>query len=92
MRLVAAALIALLLVVQWQLWFGKGGWLRVWDLQAQVETQRSANASALASNAALAAEIDSLRAGGEAIEERARYHLNMIRGDETFFQRPPQAQ
>ncbi|MCE2970901.1 MAG: cell division protein FtsB [Burkholderiales bacterium] len=88
MRWVAAALIALLLVVQWQLWFGKGGWLRVWQLQAQLEAQRAANASALASNAALAAEIDSLRAGGEAIEERARHQLNMIRGDETFFQRP----
>ena len=88
MRWVAAALIALLLVVQWQLWFGKGGWLRVWQLQAQLEAQRAANALALASNAALAAEIDSLRAGGEAIEERARHQLNMIRGDETFFQRP----
>ncbi|MFN9211723.1 MAG: cell division protein FtsB [Betaproteobacteria bacterium] len=88
MRWVAAALIALLLVVQWQLWFGKGGWLRVWQLQAQLEAQRAANASALASNAALAAEIDSLRAGGEAIDERARHQLNMIRGDETFFQRP----
>jgi cell division protein FtsB len=90
MRLIAAILAALLLVVQWQLWFGKGGWLRVGSLQDQLETQRAANASALASNAALAAEIDSLRAGGEAIEERARYQLNMIRGDETFFQRPPQ--
>jgi cell division protein FtsB len=89
MRWVAAALAALLLVVQWQLWFGKGGWLRVWQLQSQLEAQRAATASALASNAALAAEIDSLRSGGEAIEERARHQLNMIRGDETFFQRPP---
>lgn len=92
MRLALILVLALFAVVQWQLWFGKGGWLRVWQLQAQLEAQRSANASALASNAALAAEIDSLRAGGEAIEERARYQLNMIRGDETFFQRPPQAQ
>jgi cell division protein FtsB len=88
MRLVAAVLAVLLLTVQWQLWFGKGGWLRAWDLKRQVEEQRGANDTVLAANAVLKAEVDSLRAGGEAIEERAREQLNMLRADEVFFQRP----
>jgi cell division protein FtsB len=89
MRVLAAVLAVLLLAVQWQLWFGKGGWLRVWDLQRQLTEQRAVNDTALAANEALKAELASLRAGGEAIEERAREQLNMLRADEIFFQRPP---
>ncbi len=86
MRWVAYAVLALLLLVQWPLWFGKGGWLRVWELQRQIAAQRSHNATLVARNGVLAAEVRSLKEGREAIEERARQELHMTRGDEVFFQ------
>jgi cell division protein FtsB len=86
MRAVVLALVTLLLLIQWPLWFGKGGWLRVAELQKQVDVQRATNAELTARNDALAAEVASLRAGREAIEERARFQLNMVRSDEVFFQ------
>ncbi len=86
MRLLAIVLAALLIGIQWPLWFGKGGWLRVWDLERQLVTQRGVNGALNARNAELAAEVASLREGREAIEERARLELNMVRDGETFFQ------
>ena len=82
---------ALLLAVQWPLWLGHGGWLRVWDLQRQLETRQATNATLRARNQALSAELASLRQGSEAIEERARRELHMMRPDETFFQFMPTA-
>lgn len=91
MRLLALALAALLLLIQIPLWFGKGGWLRVRDLDRQVEAQRAINAKLGARNAELAAEVTSLREGREAIEERARRDLNMVRDDELLFRYPAAA-
>lgn len=88
-RRIAWLLAILAVAIQWPLWFGKGGWLRVWDLQRQVEAQRGENLKLTERNAALAAELDSLRAGREAIEERARSQLNMVRPDEVFVQYVP---
>ena len=85
-RWVAWSLLALLLAVQWPLWFGKGGWLRVTELQRSIAAQREYNATLLARNNLLAAELRSLKEGREAIEERAREELHMTRGDEVFFQ------
>jgi len=89
MRLIVAALALLLLVEQWSLWFGRGGWLRVWELQRQVAAQQGSNIDAANRNEALATEVRSLRAGREAVEERARFELHMIRSDEVFFQFVP---
>ena len=86
MRLLAIALTALLIAIQWPLWFGKGGWLRAWDLDRQLMAQRGINGALNARNAELAAEVASLREGREAIEERARHELNMVRDGEVFFQ------
>ncbi len=86
MRLLALVLCALLLAIQWPLWFGKGGWLRVWELERQVLAQRGINGTLNARNAELSAEVASLREGGEAIEEHARRDLNMVRDGEVFFQ------
>ena len=86
MRLLAIVLTLLLIVIQWPLWFGKGGWLRAWELDRQLMTQRGVNGALNARNAELAAEVASLREGREAIEERARHELNMIRDGEIFFQ------
>ena len=91
MRVWVAVLAVLLIAVQWPLWVGKGSWLRVHDLQAQLERQRTSNAALVARNETLAAELRSLREGREAVEERARQELNMIRADEVFFQVVPAA-
>ena len=91
MKRLALLLAGLLVAIQWPLWFGHGGWLRVWDLQHQLAERQAGNAQLRARNQALAAEIASLRQGSEAIEERARGELRMMRPDETFFQLPPPA-
>jgi cell division protein FtsB len=89
MRLVAAALAFLIVVLQYPLWLGKGGWLRVWDLDRQVSLQKEGNDKLRQRNAALDAEVRDLKQGFEAVEERARYELGMIRQDEVFFQIVP---
>ena len=86
MRWVALAVLALLLAVQWPLWFGKGGWLRVWELQRAIAAQQEHNSGLVARNGVLAAEVRSLKEGREAIEERARHELHMTRSDEILFQ------
>jgi cell division protein FtsB len=86
MRLLAFALAALLLLIQYPLWLGKGGVLRVWETERQIEVQRQANAKLQSRNAALDAEVRDLKQGLEAVEERARSELGMIRRDEVFFQ------
>ena len=86
MRIVAIVLAALLLVIQWPLWFGKGGWLRVAELERQLAAQKTVNAGLGERNAQLAAEVASLREGRGAIEERARHDLIMVREGGTFFQ------
>lgn len=93
MRLLAFALVLLIALIQNPLWFGKGGWLRVWELDRQVEAQRQTNAELATRNAALDAEVADLKQGYEAIEERARAELGMVKQDEIFFQllRPAQS-
>jgi cell division protein FtsB len=86
MRLLALTLIVLIAAVQWPLWAGKGGWVRVWELDQQLKSQRRANDGLRARNTALAAEVRDLKTGYEAIEERARNELGMIAQDEEFFQ------
>ena len=68
------------------MWLGKGGWLRVRELDRQVEAQSRVNTELKARNAALDADVRDLKQGFEAIEERARSELGMIRQDEVFFQ------
>ena len=86
MRLLGLALVLLIALIQNPLWFGKGGWLRVHELDAQVEGQREANVKLAARNAMLDAEVLDLKQGYDAIEERARSELGMIKQDEVFFQ------
>src|SRR3989339_1903849 len=86
MRIITLILIVLLLLLQYPLWLGKGGWLRVWDLNRQVEAQQQINQQAEQRNALLDAEVRDLKQGTEAIEERARSELGMIKSDEVYFQ------
>jgi len=85
-RLVAVLLIALIASLQYGLWFGKGSWLRVWEIDRKISEQRRINDRLAARNAALDAEVRDLKEGVGAIEERARNELGMIRSDEIFFQ------
>ena len=90
MKILGAILVGLIILIQYPLWLGKGGWLTVWRLENKVETEKSKNSKLEARNAALAAEVRDLKQGTEAIEERARQELGMLRPDEVFFQFPPE--
>jgi cell division protein FtsB len=84
---------ALLLVVQADLWFGKGNLPYVMSLQRELDQQRSANEAARERNARVQAEVSDLRDGLEMVEEKARGELGMVRPDEIFVQvNPPRAQ
>ena len=85
MRLLALALVLLIALIQNPLWFGKGGWLRVWELDRQVDAQRDTNTQLAVRNAALDAEVLDLKQGYDAIEERARSDLGMVKQDEVLF-------
>lgn len=86
MRLITLALAALLILIQYPLWFGKGGWLKVADLEAQVEQAQQKNDELKARNAKLDSEVRDLRDGTGSVEERARYELGMIKQNEVFIQ------
>jgi cell division protein FtsB len=86
MKVLAGILAALILAIQYPLWLGKGGWLRVWDVDRQLGAQVAKNQGLDIRNNALAAEVKDLKQGSDAIEERARYELGMVRNDEVFFQ------
>lgn len=86
MRWLTLLLAGLLIAIQYPLWFGKGGWLRVAEIERQVATEKASNEKLRARNAALEAEVHDLKSGYEAIEERARSELGMIKQDEIFFQ------
>ena len=92
MRILAGVLVALIVAIQYPLWLGKGGWLRVWDVDRQVAAQGVKNENLEIRNSALAAEVKDLKQGSDAIEERARYELGMVKNDEVFFQAPARAQ
>lgn len=84
MKLLAAMLAGLIVLIQYPLWLGKGGWLRVWELDRQLLAQQGTNDRLAQRNVALEAEVRDLRTGLFAVEERARYELGMVRPDEIF--------
>jgi cell division protein FtsB len=86
MKPLAYVLTGLILAIQWPLWFGKGGWTRVWDLDRQVEAAKESNQQLAQRNAGLDAEVRDLKQGLGAVEERARNDLGMIKPDELFVQ------
>lgn len=88
MRWPALVLIALIALLQYPLWLGKGGWLRVWDVDRQLQAQREVNQKLEQRNAGLDAEVRDLKSGYDAIEERARFELGLIKQDEIFVQVP----
>ena len=84
MRLITVVLAVLLVLIQYPLWFGKGGWLRVWEMDRQVSAAKKKNEELRERKAKLQSEVRDLKEGTEAIEENARYKLGMIKQGETF--------
>ena len=92
MKVLALLLLVLLLMLQYKLWFSQGGLPEVWQLEEARSQQVSENAELGQRNQSLAAEVRDLKEGREAIEERARSEMGMIKKGETFYQIVPQAQ
>jgi len=88
-RILALIFVALIVALQYPMWLGKGGWLQVRELDRQLAAQRETNAQLKVRNEALDADVRDLKSGFEAIEERARSELGMVRSDEVFFQLQP---
>ena len=86
MRWTTVLIAALLLLVQADLWFGKGNLPYVMSLRKQLETQRQANTGARERNTRVAAEVIDLKEGLEMVEEKARAELGMVRPDEILVQ------
>ncbi|MFL9925897.1 cell division protein FtsB [Herbaspirillum lusitanum] len=86
MRLIILCLSVLLVLIQYPLWLGKGGWLKVGDLDKQVQQARQKNDELKARNAKLQSEVEDLKESKGAVEERARYELGMIKQNEVFVQ------
>jgi cell division protein FtsB len=86
MKWLAAALVVVVLLLQYRLWLSGDGLSEVLRLKAAVSTQQSENARLSERNRQLAAEVRDLKQGYAALEERARNDLGMIGGNETFFQ------
>jgi cell division protein FtsB len=86
MRLITLVFLILVVLIQYPLWFGRGGWLKVHEMGLQLEEEQKTNAILRARNDKLAAEVKDLKEGAGAVEERARYELGMIKEGEVFVQ------
>ena len=89
MRFITLALLLLLVLVQAELWAGKGGRSYVVHLQSQLLTQQEANQAARLRNQRLLAEVSDLKDGLEMVEEKARAELGMVKPDEILVQFSP---
>ena len=86
MRLVTVVLLILLVLIQYPLWWGHGGWLRVHELQGQLAQQLKQNDDEKTRNDRIAGEVQDLQNGTNAVEERARYEMGMVKNGEVFVQ------
>lgn len=86
MKLLAFTLITMLTILQYDLWFGEGSLTFAWRLERAIETQRQENTRLQTRNDTLTAEVQDLKGGLAAIEERARSELGMAKDQETFIQ------
>ena len=86
MKALTLIFVALIALLQYPLWLGKGSWLRVWNVNQQIDEQKDKNVAFKQRNETLNAEVHDLKQGNAAIEERARAELGMIKQDEVFYQ------
>jgi cell division protein FtsB len=89
MRWLTPLLAILIVLLQYPLWLGDGGWFKVWRHHGEVDEQLALNQKLRIRNETLAAEVKDLKLARDAIEERARGELGMIRPDELFFRVVP---
>jgi cell division protein FtsB len=85
-RLLPALLIALLLILQGQIWLGKGGVPTVIELESKIQELNEQNAKAKRLNGQLSSEVNDLKEGLNTVEERARHELGMVKANEIFVQ------
>ena len=86
MKAIIATLAILFVLLQFKLWFGEGSVKDVWHMEEAIAVQSAENAQLKERNQTLIAEVDDLKQGLEAIEERARSELGMIKKGETSYQ------
>ena len=86
MKILTLIFVILIGLLQYPLWLGKGSWLRVWNVNQQIGAQKEKNIAFRQRNETLQAEVQDLKQGNAAIEERARTELGMIKQDEVFYQ------
>ena len=86
MRQLTIVLGVLLVIVQFQLWVGEGSLAGVWRLEQGIKRQKQENVELKQRNERLAAEVEDLKNGLAAVEERARRELGMVHKDETYYQ------
>jgi cell division protein FtsB len=89
MRVLIAIFALALAFLQLKLWVSDGGIRELWELKAKVEAQSAENAALAARNTVLEAEVRDLKEGLDAVEERARTELGMVKSNETFYQVTP---
>lgn len=85
MRIFVIALTLLFGLLQYTLWFGKNGVSYYYAVEDEIDAQQQVNSKLQARNNEMFAEIDDLRQGIDAIEERARHELGLVRDGETFY-------
>jgi cell division protein FtsB len=86
MRIIIYSMLVLLIAIQYPLWLGKGGWLKVYEMERQVEIQEAKNSLMSLRNAKLSGDVKDLKEGTRAIEERARVEHGFIKEGEYFVQ------
>ncbi|MGH8549490.1 MAG: cell division protein FtsB [Methylococcales bacterium] len=86
MKILGGVLVVLLALLQYKFWFGDTGVRKVRQYEQRIESLGEELKEIRSRNAALQAEVDDLKNGMAAVEERARRDLGMIRKNETFFQ------
>ncbi len=86
MRSLSIIFIVLIVLIQYPLWAGRGGWYNVFQLTGEYEIQKKINDKLRKNNNALRVEVNDLKKRTDAIEERAREELGMIKKGEIYFQ------
>jgi len=86
MRLIIYSMLGLLILIQYPLWLGRGGWFKVYELDQQLKAQEDKNRALILRNAKWAGDVADLKDGTRAIEERARSEHGLIKENEYFVQ------
>ena len=84
MRYIVYGLVVLLIAIQYPLWIGKGGWLHVYQMDKEVQAQEAQNRELENRNNKITGDVNDLRQGTRAVEERARIEHGMVKESEKL--------